>query len=116
MNRLIKIGLIGALFILPSCVYSKKESGETISAHQDVAAEAVVDVQGRVLYEVLPADTLNSIAVRFNTTPRNIIELNNLKKPYGLRPGQLINVPNNQDFIADTPQEPIAIKISPKLK
>ncbi len=46
-----------------------------------------------ILYEVLPSDTLPSVARKYLASPQQIIELNNLKKPYYLKPGQLLKIP-----------------------
>ena len=115
MNNLFKIGMVGVLFVLSSCVFGKKDVAQS-GVDQAMAVKTVIDGQGRTLYEVSSTDTLSSIAARFSTTTKEIITLNNLQKPYVLKPGQLVQVPNDQDFIVDTPQEPIAIKISPKIK
>ena len=46
-----------------------------------------------ILYEVLPNDTITSIARKYSISAQQIITLNNLKKPYFLKSGQILKIP-----------------------
>ncbi|WP_245844770.1 LysM peptidoglycan-binding domain-containing M23 family metallopeptidase [Persephonella hydrogeniphila] len=45
-----------------------------------------------ITYRVKKGDNLSKIAKRYNTTVSKIIKLNNLKKPYIIRPGQRLKI------------------------
>ena len=45
------------------------------------------------LYESLTSDTIISVAKKHNMSPEDLINYNNLKRPYILRPGQMIKIP-----------------------
>lgn len=45
------------------------------------------------LYTVQPGDTVNSIARRFGVSPQVIINVNNLRPPYIIHPGQTLCIP-----------------------
>jgi membrane-bound lytic murein transglycosylase D len=51
---------------------------------------------GYVNHRVRPGDTLSSLASRYHTTVRAIVELNQLKKKDSLRIGQLLKIPANK--------------------
>jgi len=46
-----------------------------------------------ILYEVLPTDTITSISRKYSISAQQLIMINSLKKPYYLKPGQLLKVP-----------------------
>jgi murein DD-endopeptidase MepM/ murein hydrolase activator NlpD len=50
-------------------------------------------------YEVLKGDHLDAIARDLNTTRRELIEANHLRKPYGLRPGEHLKVPVAKAYV-----------------
>jgi spore germination protein YaaH len=53
----------------------------------------VIDYDTQSLYEVTGSDSLTSIARKYGATSNDIISMNNLKRPYTLKPGMLIKVP-----------------------
>jgi len=52
-----------------------------------------------IYYKVKKGDSLSKIAKRFNTSVKKLIALNNLKKPYILRPGQKLKVPSVKSYL-----------------
>lgn len=79
----------------------------------------VIRADSTKLYQVLSTDSVASIARKHGTTPAEIISLNNLKKPYYIKPGDLIRVPNLYDedgqIIKSMPNpERRSITIAPK--
>lgn len=54
------------------------------------------------LYEVLRTDTIVSIARKKKVTPEQIIDLNNIRKPYVLKPGQLLKIPATPSYKDNT--------------
>jgi len=51
-----------------------------------------------IYYRVKRGDSLAKIAKRFNTSVKKLIALNNLKKPYTIRPGQRLKVPSAKSY------------------
>ena len=51
-----------------------------------------------VYYRVKKGDSLAKIAKRFNTSVKKLITLNNLKKPYTIRPGERLKVPSTKSY------------------
>lgn len=49
----------------------------------------------RIEYQVLPGDTLASIAAAFNSQEADIIALNNIEGPNALQAGQILQIPVN---------------------
>ena len=49
----------------------------------------------RIEYQVLPGDTLASIAAAFNSKEADIIALNNIESPNTLKAGQILHIPVN---------------------
>jgi LysM repeat protein len=85
--------LILSLLALSAC----KTLPYTHSAVEEVADEQDTSVRTQEqLYEVLTTDSLASIARRYDLPPQAIIERNRLKKPYILKPGQLLRIPPSQ--------------------
>jgi membrane-bound lytic murein transglycosylase D len=56
-------------------------------------------VQESKHYRVQPGDTLSTIAQRFGTTVSALAELNELGRPYTLRPGQVLQLPSSSQNI-----------------
>jgi len=53
-------------------------------------------VDGTIIdYEVLPGDTIQSIAINFNSSEEAIIEQNDLDDPDTIYPGQILEIPVN---------------------
>ncbi|MBQ9742952.1 MAG: LysM peptidoglycan-binding domain-containing protein [Ruminococcus sp.] len=60
-----------------------------------------------VLYTVLPGNTLWGIANFFGTTTEEIIELNDIKDPQLIYPGQVLKIP------VDKPRAPMYYTVRP---
>jgi spore germination protein YaaH len=60
---------------------------------EDLSFGKVIDQNSQSLYEVTGADSLASIARKYGVTSDTLIEMNNLQKPYSLKPGMIIKVP-----------------------
>ena len=60
---------------------------------ENLAKGKVIDYTKHSLYEVTSSDSLASIARKYGTTSQALIIMNNLEKPYNLKPGMLIKVP-----------------------
>ncbi|WP_163327702.1 LysM peptidoglycan-binding domain-containing protein [Desulfurobacterium thermolithotrophum] len=52
-----------------------------------------------VYYTVKKGDSLSKIAKRFRTSIKKLIKINNLKKPYIIRPGQKLKVPVKKSYL-----------------
>lgn len=65
------------------------------------------------LYEVKTTDTLISVARKHSTTPQALIELNQFKKPYTIRAGQLIKIPIFSTGDTKQTTEQRVVRISP---
>lgn len=52
-----------------------------------------LDEYKTILYEALPSDTLYSIARKYSASPKQVIEINKIHKPYIIKPGQLLKIP-----------------------
>jgi LysM repeat protein len=50
-------------------------------------------VQESKRYRVQPGDTLSTIAQRFGTTVSALAGLNDIERPYTIRPGQILQLP-----------------------
>ena len=49
------------------------------------------------LYEVLSTDTIASITRKYRVSASEIIQINNIPKPYYIRPGTLIKIPRSEE-------------------
>ena len=49
-----------------------------------------------IVYVIEKGDTISSIAEKFNTTVKILIELNNVRNPYEIYPGNKLLVPDNR--------------------
>jgi len=86
--------------------------------------EKTGDYETQSLYEVTRSDSVASIARKYGVSVDDIIANNNLKRPYILRPGTLINVPTvkmKNEFSNSEGQEDLAnpqkvIQIGPSKK
>ncbi|NRA73162.1 MAG: LysM peptidoglycan-binding domain-containing protein [Rickettsiales bacterium] len=88
-----KILLITLLFFIVSCSNIGYFSNEEEIQEENLAQGKVIDYNKQSLYEVTSSDSLASIARRYGTTADTIILMNNLKRPYSLKPGMLIKIP-----------------------
>ena len=57
----------------------------------------IINIANAITYKVKSGDTLSEIAQKFNVTVEDIIEENNLKKPYIIYKGQRLKIPNKRD-------------------
>ncbi|XP_075599618.1 oxidation resistance protein 1 isoform X6 [Balearica regulorum gibbericeps] len=67
--------------------------------------------KGTIEYSVEPRDTLNSIALKFDTTPNELVQLNKLFSR-AVVPGQILYVPD-PDYISSVDSSPSLSPISP---
>ena len=64
-------------------------------------AGRVVDAHGVFEnYEVQRGDHIDALARAFSTTPRVLLDANHLRRPYVIRPGQIIKVPVAKAYVA----------------
>lgn len=62
-------------------------------SEENLSEGKIIDYRKHSLYEVTASDSLASIARKYGTTSDTLIAMNNLRKPYILKPGMLIKVP-----------------------
>lgn len=88
-----------AMLLAPAMKFFKKfkKPNRSVNTAQNYEI-AVVD----------PGDTLKDVAAFFKVTPQSIVELNRLKPPYKLRPGQELKIPQKA--------KKIVVEQSPKTK
>ncbi len=63
-----------------------------------------IKATGYIKYKVKPGDSLIKIAKKFGVSTKEIIRLNNLKKPYHLRVGQVLKIPKKTKTGKKTPK------------
>lgn len=106
-NKLLKIGvatfILGAIGLGLNAGYLllTRKSYSTANAPQvlGAATEAVTsraDIQPYKNYTVQKGDTLFNISQKINVPWTTLAELNKLKPPFSLSPGQIIKIPNNE--------------------
>lgn len=98
-NQLLKVGSIICLLLA---------AGLMINAIRLIINQKDISTQGEVLgasdikenpdtkfisYEVQKGDTLFSLSQKFNVSWVTLANLNNLKSPFTLKPGQIIQIP-----------------------
>ena len=96
------------VFLLASCKEGKDYFvWDTDPQEESLAEGKIVDYDTQSLYEVTSSDSLASIARKYGTTSDDIIEMNNLVKPYTLGPGMIIKVPTirTEEEFANTNEE-----------
>ena len=99
MNRFfiilqVMLGLAGCKYLDNTIFSSNKEVSEEIEVVEVTEMnQNNVNPDNTKLYQVLKHDTVASVSNAFNTTPEKIIQLNDLKMPYTLKPGDVIVVP-----------------------
>ena len=78
-------------------------------AAQRRSSEAAVTIGGRVVdasdifenYEVQKGDHVDALARAFDTTRKVLLDANDLKPPYRLRPGQILKVPVAKAYVVE---------------
>jgi murein DD-endopeptidase MepM/ murein hydrolase activator NlpD len=106
----VRFGLSLALMaLLAGCNYSGAPEGAKITttgegqagyAQQTGADDAAVPAGAT--YTVVPGDTVYGVAQRLNVTTQTLVEVNNLKPPYRLTPGQqLVAAPGGGSYDPD---------------
>lgn len=91
-----KLTIFLTLISLSSCSIHKPVDYSEPSNDSETITSKTLEQNNRIhsrLYEVKTTDTLISVARKHATTPQALIELNQLKKPYTIRAGQLIKIP-----------------------
>ncbi|NPA17155.1 MAG: LysM peptidoglycan-binding domain-containing protein [Aquificae bacterium] len=78
------------------CVKKGKKKTKTVKKKKDdstfyIKRTKIVD-RRIIYYRVRKGDNLSKIAKKYNTTVKRIIQLNKLKKPYIIRPGQRLKI------------------------
>ena len=61
------------------------------------------------LYQALSTDTISSISRKYGVSPQEIIDMNNLKRPYILKPGQLLRIPIDGSNLEEMPSEGVQV-------
>jgi len=93
MDKMRKIFFL-TLFLITSCTNIEYFSDTADEVYEENLVEGkVIDYNTQSLYEVTSSDSLASIARRYGTTANTLILINNLRRPYNLKPGMLIKVP-----------------------
>lgn len=87
-----KIGLLCCAFLLTSCTANKKiiTSSEQINPTSE---PQIMEQTNFKLYEVTSTDTIASVSRKFKIQPKEIIIINQIPKPYYLKPGSIIKIP-----------------------
>jgi membrane-bound lytic murein transglycosylase D len=70
---------------------------------------------GTLKYKVRRNDNLTRIAKKYNTTPRELIRLNKIRKPNNLRLGQILKVPERV-LVADASKRPNKVGSKPEVR
>ncbi len=70
----------------------KKERGAPPSTSSQFVSSGLPKVPIYKYYRVRRGDSVIKIAKKFKVSPRSIIRLNNLRRPYALRPGQRLKI------------------------
>ncbi|HXV25227.1 MAG TPA: LysM peptidoglycan-binding domain-containing M23 family metallopeptidase [Alphaproteobacteria bacterium] len=101
VDMLLMRGLTCALMILTGCVpfpepnpYADSSAGAPAATAPAPAASALSE---GVIHRVQRGDTLYSLAERFRIPVRSIIDLNRLRPPYRLIPGQPLLIPKPRE-------------------
>jgi LysM repeat protein len=68
---------------------------QVLGAATETQATAITDIQPYKNYTVQEGDTLFNISQKINVPWTTLAELNKLKPPFSLKPGQVIKVPKN---------------------
>jgi LysM repeat protein len=106
IKKLLHFSLI-AVFLLPSisCSVSKsKYKPIKFSTKEEQKISSTSEIlkptknspsysEKHILYEVLVTDTIASVARKYHISADAIINYNSLKKPYILKPGQMLKIP-----------------------
>ena len=75
------------------CIKTGKVSSKKSKSKKDFYIKKKKVITKRIIrYRVKKGDSLSKIAKKYNTTVSRLIKLNNLKKPYIIRPGQKLKV------------------------
>jgi len=78
------------------CIKKGKKKSKTTKKKKDNSTfyiKKIRVIDKRIIrYKVRKGDNLSKIAKKYNTTVKRIIQLNNLKKPYIIRPGQKLKI------------------------
>jgi murein DD-endopeptidase MepM/ murein hydrolase activator NlpD len=71
-------------------------------ARTTTIAGNVVDATGDVVenYEVQKGDHIDALARAFNTTRKTLLDVNNIRAPYVIHPGQILKVPVTKAYVA----------------
>lgn len=74
-----------------------------------------------VVYEVMPSDSLHSIAARYSVSVADVVRENNLERPYTLKAGQILHIPPQSSSTSHgdavpTPKTKTKIILGPRLK
>lgn len=104
--------------------FSTKEEQKPASTESAQTKAEPVYNEKHVLYEVLVTDTLASVARKYHVPADTIIKYNSLKRPYILKPGQILKVPqlsspdddliSSLDSLENNSQRGKRIQIAPK--
>ena len=94
------LSLFTALFLLTSCMKSLKPTNfsKTTQEPQEVLSNPQTQTSNHYnekykLYEVLATDTIVSVAKKNHIPPADLIKYNSIKKPYFLKPGEMLKIP-----------------------
>jgi lipoprotein NlpD len=110
----LKILCLLAILCSVSCSFNRQAPVEDVqNTTPTQEATPYNEVTYTKLYEVKTTDTLISVARKNNTTPRTLVQLNNLQKPYTITPGQLLKVPTLKIEINGQDQQRV-VHITPK--
>ncbi|MGH6934372.1 MAG: peptidoglycan DD-metalloendopeptidase family protein [Dongiaceae bacterium] len=104
------------LILLSACNQSGRPSSDSpdfSSPPPAPPAESAASVpaldDSSAVYAVIPGDTVYGVAERFGVPTRTLIDVNGLKPPYRLPPGQKLRVPARQEHIVQPGESLFAI-------
>jgi len=75
------------------CIKKKKHTYTKTKNKKSSSSFVKIVEKKIIIHKVKPGENLSLIAKKYNTTVREIIRLNKLKKPYIIRPGQRLKIP-----------------------
>ncbi len=91
MRKIILI--LSVLLCTSSCIKNRFSNSRGLGEPEEYNPKLAEQYR---LYEVLATDTIVSVARKTNVEARIIIRYNSLKKPYLLKPGEMLKIPNIQ--------------------
>jgi LysM repeat protein len=80
-----------------------REPAATAAASQSSAGAESTGTSGETVYTVQRGDTLGKIAARYGVTTKQIVDLNGIKNPNLIVPGQKLKIPGTKSAATSAP-------------